>query len=70
MNKEQRFEEILNGNEKARKVLETFNKYAKENDLTDKQYEILRKNAIMFAMTQCKELVHDLANEIWEDVNK
>lgn len=65
----EKFIEVLNGNPQTKKMLDKFNEVAKEKNLTGKAYEDARKTVVMLAMAMNKNLVHQLADEIWEEVN-
>lgn len=66
----EKFLEVLNKDPKAKELLERFNEMAKRTNMTDEEYKYNRQTIVFAAMAMNKEIMHDLALDIWEDVNK
>ena len=64
-----KFLEVLNNNEKTKGMLAKFNAAARAKGLEGAEYEEARKTFVMMLIAMNKELVHQLADEIWEEVN-
>lgn len=64
------FLNVLNNNPKTKALLDKFNETAKAENLTGVAYEKKRETVVMLAMMMNKDLVHQMADEIWEDVNR
>jgi len=62
--------EMLNKNEKARKLKQEFESYVKESDLTEKEIEEERKTMIMLAMTFVPQTIKIMAKEVYQEINK
>lgn len=62
--------EMLNGNEKARKLKQAFEVHVKEMRLTKEQEEEERKTMIMLAMTLVPETIEMMGSEIHKELNK
>jgi len=60
---------MLNEDTKARALLETFNAKAREKGLSNDEYAKAREVVLLMAMYQNKEVMAEMANEIWEAVN-
>ena len=68
MNNEQ-FLKALNDNPKSKALLERFNEVARQTNLIGEEYEKARKTTIMMIIAMDKALIHEMANEIWDDIN-
>ena len=69
MNVSQQIIDVLNKDEKARKVMAEFNRVANEQGIEGEEYAKAREITLLLCMHQNKEVMGLMANEIWEEVN-
>ena len=61
--------EMLNNNEKARMLKESFETYVKESNLTKEQEAQERELMILLAMTLVPETIKMIGREVYEKIN-
>lgn len=65
----EKFLEVLNNNPKSKAMLDRFNKVAAETNLIGAEYDKARETVVMMAIACDKELINQLAEEIYNEVN-
>lgn len=65
----EKFIEVLNNDPKSKALLAKFNEKAKAEGLSGKVYEESRKTIVMMCMAMNRELIHQMADEVYEELN-
>ncbi|MGR7944247.1 MULTISPECIES: hypothetical protein [unclassified Paenibacillus] len=69
MNASSKVVEILNKDEKARKLMQEFNEAAERTGLSNEEYVKAREIVLMLCMYGCKEAMNVMSNEVYEALN-
>jgi hypothetical protein len=62
--------EMLKADEKANKMIKLFHETAVKQGLKDEEYQEARKTMLMLIMANNKEVMAEMAKEVWEHHNK
>ncbi|OMI07729.1 hypothetical protein BVL54_20130 [Bacillus paralicheniformis] len=69
MNVSQQIIDILNKDEKAKKLLKEFNRTAREQCLNDEVYALSREVVLLLCMKQNEDAMKLMSDELWEEIN-
>ena len=69
MNVSEKFIAKLNEDARTSAMMKKFEEMAEAKNLVGEAYREARKTVVMMAMAMNRDLVHEMADEIWETVN-